>query len=195
MNTNETANEIVHLKKALRQNMMAARKQMSQNEHDIASLKACEHMFDLIQKSGKKNIGIFLSIRGEINTAPLIDLLKEKSYTLSLPITGEITTPLTFREYRDETSLEVGKFNTKQPKADCKEVFPDFLVVPLLAYDSANYRLGYGGGHYDATILKLRKLHDVKCYGLAFSLQSQAYVPIEAHDIPLDGIVNEIGVY
>ena len=70
-------------------------------------------------------------------------------------------------------------------------MLPRTLVVPLLAFDRTGQRLGYGAGHYDRTLEKLRKVHPVKAIGFAYAAQECDRVPTEATDQPLDAIVTE----
>ena len=72
---------------------------------------------------------------------------------------------------------------------------PKMLFVPLLAYDHAGFRLGYGGGFYDRTIAELRRAGDLVTVGLAFSAQRVDTVPRDQFDQPLDWIATEVGVH
>ncbi len=65
--------------------------------------------------------------------------------------------PLTFRAWRTGEALADGGFGTSIPVPEAETVTPDILFVPLLAFDKAGYRLGYGGGFYDRTLEKLRR--------------------------------------
>ncbi|MEL6127014.1 MAG: 5-formyltetrahydrofolate cyclo-ligase, partial [Pseudomonadota bacterium] len=71
---------------------------------------------------------------------------------------------------------------------------PDTLIVPLLAFDRAGYRLGYGGGFYDRTLECLRAMRPTRAVGFAFAGQEVAAVPREATDQPLDAMVTERGL-
>ena len=68
---------------------------------------------------------------------------------------------------------------------------PDVLIIPMLAFDRAGYRLGYGGGFYDRTLEKLRTRNTIIAIGTAYSSQEVAHVPISAHDQLLDYIITE----
>lgn len=63
----------------------------------------------------------------------------------------------------------------------------DAIVVPLVAFDSHNFRLGYGGGNYDTFLPQLRQ--DCLVMGVAFEEQQVEAVPLEPHDLPLPSII------
>ncbi len=71
---------------------------------------------------------------------------------------------------------------------------PDLLVVPLLAFDAAGRRLGYGGGFYDRTLAGLRAAGPVRAIGFGYAAQQVDEVPADATDELLDAMVTETGV-
>jgi 5-formyltetrahydrofolate cyclo-ligase len=74
-------------------------------------------------------------------------------------------------------------------------VKPDMVLAPLLAFDQKGYRLGYGGGYYDATIQALRKQKEITYIGVGYAEQAVLFkLPREAHDIPLDYMLTPQGV-
>ena len=82
------------------------------------------------------------------------------------------------------------KFGTQRPAAD-DPLTPDFLFVPLLAFDRAGRRLGYGGGYYDRT---LAALPGADWIGVAFAAQEVASVPAGPHDIPMPRVATDQGI-
>lgn len=64
----------------------------------------------------------------------------------------------------------------------------DAVVVPLVAFDDAGRRLGYGGGNYDQLLPRLRA--DAAVVGIAFDEQRVETVPCEPHDIALPRVVS-----
>ena len=70
-------------------------------------------------------------------------------------------------------------------------MLPERLIVPLLAFDSIGYRLGYGGGFYDRTLAKLRARGPVHAIGYAYAGQEVDAVPRESYDQPLDWLATE----
>ncbi|MCC6304853.1 MAG: 5-formyltetrahydrofolate cyclo-ligase [Rhodobacteraceae bacterium] len=102
--------------------------------------------------------------------------------------------PLAFRAWHAGAAMVAGAFGIPVP-AEGAEMTPGVLVVPLLAFDRAGYRLGYGGGFYDRTLAGLRGAGlAVVAIGFAFGGQEVAAVPREATDLPLDLVVTEAGV-
>jgi 5-formyltetrahydrofolate cyclo-ligase len=83
----------------------------------------------------------------------------------------------------------------RDPAPSAAEVVPDVLIVPLLAFDSEGYRLGYGGGFYDRTLHKLRGNGNALAVGVGYAAQHVARVPRDEYDQPLDWIVTEKGAH
>jgi 5-formyltetrahydrofolate cyclo-ligase len=87
--------------------------------------------------------------------------------------------------------LAAGVWGIRQPEAAAPEVAPDILIVPLLVFDRAGHRIGYGAGYYDMTIVALRARQAVTAIGLAFAAQEIAAVPATPHDAALDLVLTE----
>ena len=73
-------------------------------------------------------------------------------------------------------------------------MYPDLLIVPLVAFDKFKYRLGYGGGYYDRYIKKIKNIKKVVTVGLAFSFQEVKNLPKNKYDKKLDFILTEKGI-
>ena len=86
--------------------------------------------------------------------------------------------------------LITNKFGIPEPISN-KILYPNILLVPLVAFDKNFNRLGYGGGFYDRYIKKIKKIKKVLTIGVAFSYQKVKKIPIEKNDIKLDFIITE----
>ena len=95
-----------------------------------------------------------------------------------------------FFEWSSEEPLSVGKMGIPEPYHK-KKTYPDILLVPLVAFDRYNYRLGYGGGYYDRYIKKISNTKKILTIGLAFSFQKIDKIPINDYDEKLDFILTE----
>jgi len=136
-------------------------------------------------------IGGFWPIQSEIDPRPLLQALEQQGHQLALPCTPRTGKPLTFRSWRTDDKLKKGPHNTREPFAQKEELFPDLILVPLLAFTRNGERLGYGGGFYDRTLEKLRSRKQVFACGVAYAAQEADHLPTEAHDAPLAGMLTE----
>lgn len=126
----------------------------------------------------------------EIDIRPLLQALGARGYGLALPVTPRRGQALRFRRWNWGEALEAGPFGTRQPGAgDWAE--PDFVLVPLLAFDRAGRRLGYGGGYYDRTLAALPR---AVALGVAYALQELPEIPAGPDDVCLSRIATEAGV-
>lgn len=114
---------------------------------------------------------------------------------LALPCVPGRAMALVFRHWSFGNALVPGVFGTEEPVPSAPIVVPDILLVPLLAFDAAGYRLGYGGGYYDRTLADLRKKKPVLAVGVAYGGQMVNAVPREDTDEPLDLLVSETGLW
>ncbi len=126
---------------------------------------------------------------GEPDLRPLSATLHDRGCVVVLPETPRAGQVLTFRCWHPGCAMLRGRFGTRHP--DGGAAIPSVVLVPLLAFDSAGYRLGYGGGYYDRTLAALPGCVSVG-FGLAW--QEVGEVPRERHDRQLDMIITEHGV-
>ncbi len=147
----------------------------------------------IAQKGKSHVISGFWPIADEIDVRPLIDDLHKAGHTVALPVVVGENKPLIFRIWKPELALIDGGFGTCHPDPNQPEVYPDVLLVPLLAFDSYGQRLGWGGGFYDRTISKLRARGSVITVGIAYQMQQVKNVPHSDTDEPLDWIVTDLG--
>ena len=97
---------------------------------------------------------------------------------------------MNFLKWSSNDPLKINKYGIPEP-VYTRIVFPDILIIPLVAYDNNLNRLGYGGGFYDRYIDKIEKIKKVIKIGLAFSYQKVKTIPINQHDKKLDFIITE----
>jgi 5-formyltetrahydrofolate cyclo-ligase len=133
----------------------------------------------------------FWPMGAEIDPRPLLLALQGRGHALALPVTPRRGNPLSFRAWRFGAPLGPGRFGTRQPFPEAPEVTPDFVLVPMLAFDGRGHRLGYGGGYYDRT---LAALPFAAALGIAFASQRLPLVPTDPTDIPLPRIATEAGI-
>lgn len=133
-------------------------------------------------------------VRSELNIVPFLAALQDRGVRLCLPITGPAGTALSFHAWDYGAELDRGRYNIQQPFADSEQLIPDVICVPLLAFDAACHRLGYGGGYYDRTLAALRDGgHKVAAVGMAYAGQELEQLVIGPYDQPLDAVLTPQG--
>jgi 5-formyltetrahydrofolate cyclo-ligase len=126
---------------------------------------------------------------GEMDLRPLLHALHASGVGIVLPETPPRGRPLVFRRWVPGCAMLPERFGTLRP--DGPLAVPDIIFVPLLAFDSRGYRLGYGGGYYDRT---LQQLPAAEAIGFAYAAQQVESVPTDPHDVPLGRIATESGI-
>ena len=133
----------------------------------------------------------FMPLKSEINPLPLMQKLREAGARLALPAIAGRGKPLIMRAWEWGEPLDRGQWGIREPKPEAAEVDPDILLVPLLAFDRAGHRIGYGAGYYDMTIARLRARKPVMAVGIAFAAQEVPEVPATPRDARLDLVLTE----
>ena len=114
----------------------------------------------------------------------------------ALPVTPAEGQPLRFHRWTVDDRLDDGPYGTKQPPADQPLCRPDVILAPMLAFDSAGWRLGYGGGFYDRTLAVLRGAgHHLSVIGIAYEGQKLDKIPVGPYDMPLDAVLCPTGLF
>jgi 5-formyltetrahydrofolate cyclo-ligase len=157
----------------------------------VAGARAADQFMTEFSIPAGTIVSAYWPMGDELDPRPLIRRLQAAGHVIGLPVVVAKGAPLTFRAWTPETRFVPGGFKTEVPETSAPEVVPNLLLVPLLAFDQAGYRLGYGGGFYDRTLAKLRALAHVTAVGFAYEGQSVDAVPRAEYDQPLDAIATE----
>ena len=174
------------LKKAARKAALERRRDAHARGRDGA---AQDRLAALLEPHRGKPMAGYIPIRTEINPLPVMadHALKGR---VGVPVIAAKAAPLSFRRWLPGTTMVPGPFGAMVPEQG-GDVVPEVLIVPLVAFDRAGGRLGYGGGFYDRTLEMLRKAGPVLAIGFAYAAQEAADLPQEPTDQPLDAIVTD----
>ena len=137
-------------------------------------------------------VGAYWPIRGEFDPLPYLRRVIDAGAAAALPAVVAMRAPLEFRPWTPETRMAPGRWDTLHPE-DGPPVAPLALLIPLVGFDAAGHRLGYGGGFYDRTLAALtpRPL----AIGVGFELGRLATIFPQPHDVPMDYIVSDVGAF
>ncbi len=177
-------------KAELRAAAQGRRDALSADERKVAAEIIATRKFPLAIAPGETVSG-FMPLKSEINPVPLMQKLAEAGAALALPAIARRGKPLIMRAWSWGAPLDRGQWGIREPKPEYPEVDPDILLVPLLAFDRAGHRIGFGAGYYDMTNTALRARKSVTAVGLAFAAQEVAAVPTTPRDARLDLVLTE----
>ncbi len=186
-------------KRALRRSMTAKRDALTPEERAQRAAQAAELALELPQIQAAKIVAGFVSTRSEIDTAPLLQALRQRGVQVVLPrVSAELLPPrLRFHRVDDPSELVFGIFGLLEPGPGQPEVAPhniDVFLVPGLAFDERGGRVGYGGGYYDELAAYVRAHPDAttaRFVGFGFDFQLVEACPTGEWDVPLDCVVTD----
>tara|TARA_Y100000389_G_C17331202_1_gene448194 strand:- start:381 stop:920 length:540 start_codon:yes stop_codon:yes gene_type:complete len=136
-----------------------------------------------------KTIGGYYPYNTEIDAIKILEKFEKQNYQISLPKIKK-NYEMDFYDWSSKEPLTINKYGIPEPTSN-KIIYPNILLVPLVAFDKSLNRIGYGGGFYDRYLKKLKKRKKIIKIGLAYSFQKVREVPTNKHDIKLDFIVTE----
>lgn len=136
-------------------------------------------------------VSVYWPIKAEPDLRPLMRSLTDRGLRVALPLVETKQAPLVFREWTPDTRMVRGDWNILVPPPDAPVCMPDLSLVPLLGWDAAGYRLGYGGGYFDRTLAILTP--KPFAIGIGYQAARLATIYPQPHDIPMDLIVTEAG--
>ena len=147
-----------------------------------------------------QHIACYMAVTPECATTHFIHHIWQAHKTCYLPVLTA-DRQLQFAVYQQGDALQRNRYGILEPKASCRLIAPqllDSVLLPLVAFDQAGYRLGRGGGYYDATFAFLQHARAAssrrKCYliGLAYAKQQwPTLLPRDTWDISLDAVLTE----
>jgi len=141
--------------------------------------------------AGGMVVSAYWPIKGEPDLRPVMADLHEAGVIVALPLVETKSAPLVFRRWTPQTRMVRGHWNIPVPPQTAPVVTPDIALAPLIGWTADGYRLGYGGGYFDRTLIALRpKPYTI---GIGFESAQLATIFPQPHDVPLDLILTENG--
>lgn len=183
--------EVKTWRKAVRDELLAARLAMPSAARAQRTSAIISNLRPLLTDLTQP-ISAYWPLKGEPDLRPLMHELDNVGVVLALPVALRLGLPMTFRPWHPQAAMERGLWNIPIP-ATRQELRPRLVLAPLLAYDSAGYRLGFGGGFFDLTLAGInpRPL----AIGIGYANGQIATVHPQPHDVPMDLIVTDEGVF
>ena len=191
----QQATDVARWRRAERVRLLAERAALSVVARQSAAQAIAAHLDQLLSARFDSLRGLIISgwwpIKAELDLRFWLASLAAKGATAALPVILTPKAPLSFRAWTPETRMERGFWNIPIP-ATPEHVIPAFSLAPLVGWDAAGYRLGYGGGYFDRTLAAL--LPRPFTIGIGFQSARLATIYPQPHDIALDAVVTEAGI-
>lgn len=187
----QNSDNIARLKRAARDRARQIRAAIAPDTAARAALA----LADLVMRSGLAGRGPvagYWPLRDEMDPRPLMRHLAATGIDTCLPAMTGRGRPLEFRRWREGDPLVPGAFGVMEPVPEADMVRPALVLAPMLAFDRAGRRLGYGAGFYDRTLAALRAARSpVTVLGVGHAAQEMDVVPVDGYDQPLDAVATE----
>lgn len=192
----EQARDVARWRQAERIRLRAMRDALSVADRQGLSAALAGQLRQFLRERFEGAAGMVLSaywpIKGEPDLRALMAELHAEGVIIALPVVEEKARPLVFRRWQPGQHMIRGIWGIPVPPPDAEPLTPDVALAPVVGWDSAGFRLGYGGGYFDRTLAKLAP----RPFTIGMGLQAARLATIfpQPHDIPLDVILTEAGV-
>jgi 5,10-methenyltetrahydrofolate synthetase len=179
------ASEVKLWRRAERDRLIAARLAIPRDLRREHAEHIAAHLDALIHPLDGRTISTYWPLHGEPDLRPWMERVIARGGRCALPVVVVKNAALIFRAWTPHAKMEKGFWNIPVP-ADGHELVPDIIIAPVVGFDDACYRLGYGGGYFDRTLAALETPRRVIGVGYA-SARIKTIHPLP-HDIPMDTI-------
>jgi 5-formyltetrahydrofolate cyclo-ligase len=187
---------VLESKNELRSIFLQKRAVLSDKDRKLKSREIVRKFYSNISLQPKSVIAGYFSYNNEVDIALLMELYAETGHQICYPAIEEKNAPMIFREFNKGVAPVKNNFlNFYEPPETCKEVIPNVIITPLVAFDSAGNRLGQGSGYYDRTMDYLSGVTDFIAVGVSFACQQAQFIKPGIFDYRLDATVTEEKVF
>lgn len=183
--------DVVRWRKAERERLIAGRLAIPAEERRRHTGRIAAALDDALGDLAGRIVSAYWPFRGEPDLRPWMGEVTARGGVCALPVVIERHAPLAFRAWRQGDRMHPGVWNIPVP-SDGPDVTPDIIIAPLVGFDDACYRLGYGGGFFDRTLAALAPRPRIVGVGYAEAAIRTIYP--QPHDVPMDVIATEKGV-
>ncbi len=185
-------NSIKAWRKAKRAELIAAREAVAPEQRAEWSERIAATLEKGMPTPAGAVVGFCWPHRSEFDARFVIRRWRDLGATAALPAVVEKAGPLEFRHWWPGAPMKPAVYDIPVPQGT-EVLAPDLAIVPMNGFDSQGYRLGYGGGYFDRTLAALERR--VIAVGIAFEALRLASIHPQSHDIPMDFVVTESGIY
>jgi 5,10-methenyltetrahydrofolate synthetase len=176
----------------LRARLVAAREALAAQAHAAKSREIESTLETFLAAHPFRVLAFCWPFRAEFDARALVARAIARGLRACLPVVVDSNAPLAFRAWTPQSEMTEDRYGIHVPVAG-EALRPDAILMPLNAFDAGGYRLGYGGGYFDRTLAALspRPL----AIGVGFELARVDSIRPQHHDLRMDAIVTEAGIF
>ncbi|MCO5066455.1 MAG: 5-formyltetrahydrofolate cyclo-ligase [Rhizobiaceae bacterium] len=186
--SSDTWSDVSRWRQAERKRLIDQRFAIDAEERQLRSSRIAALLDLTIGKYSGRIVGTYWPFRGEPDLRNWGIRVIERGGRIALPVVIQKGWPLEYRIWTPGDPLERGVWNILVPSRG-PAVQPEIVIAPVVGFDEAHYRLGYGGGFFDRTLAIMPKKPLTIGVGYAQSRLPTIYP--QPHDIPMDVVVTD----
>lgn len=181
--------DIVRWRKAERTRLTEQRMAVPPDFRRQHDERIADHLRDVMGSLEGLVVSFYWAFRGEPNLYGMMKEVVASGGQVALPAVVARRKPLVFRSWAPGGKLDREIWNIPVPPPDAPVVIPDIAIAPVVGFDKACYRLGYGGGYFDRTLAALAR--SPRVIGVGYASAAVVTIYPQWHDVPMDCLVTE----
>lgn len=178
-------------KTEIRATLLTARNNITVDQRTLLDNAIAAKILDWWNGRRPHTVGVYWPMRGEPDLQATYAQLHDKGVRLALPVVVGDDQPLKFVAWTPGEAMTKDRFGASVPTASNEELEPQALIIPCLGFNHERFRLGYGGGFYDRTLVHAPRPYTV---GVAYALCETAF-DVEPYDIVLDLVITDQAIF
>jgi 5-formyltetrahydrofolate cyclo-ligase len=192
LSRNASWEEIRRWRKLVREEFLARRGGLAVDTLRAVSERACAQLTRAVDLGKYEVLGFCWPIRGEFDVRSIAKQHLANGGQVALPVIVQKSAPVEFWSWSPGMAMHKGVWDIPTPK-ERNLLTLDAVIVPLVGFDKAGFRLGYGGGYFDRTLAAATRRPFA--IGLGYEESSLQTIYPQLHDIPMDLVVTDQSVH
>jgi 5-formyltetrahydrofolate cyclo-ligase len=182
---------VAEWRRETRARLIDERGRIAADEHQRASRIIENFLEQTLSSLPPQTLSAYWPYKGEVDLRSLMERLQQRGWSTALPSVVGKRLPLEFFRWTAGEEMDAGVYGILVPRSR-QIVRPDIIVMPLVAFDEDNYRLGYGAGYFDITLVRMEPRP--RSIGVGFEFSRLKTIHPLPTDIPLDLVITEAGI-
>jgi 5-formyltetrahydrofolate cyclo-ligase len=183
--------EIRRWRKRMRDELIQRRAQLTADTRRALAARASARLVEAVDFTRYRVLGFCWPIRGEFDVRGIVEQHLARGGLAALPVVIREAAPLEFWRWSPGIAMQTGVWNIPTPKHR-ELLLPDVVIAPLVGFDGAGFRLGYGGGYFDRTLAAAAPRPFA--IGLGYEDSRLETIHPQPHDVPMSLIVTDESV-